>query len=104
MFLNIKILINIVMDAIGKESSNDSSKCSLYNDDHTETSRTVIKESDKNLAHLSVKSQELIGTEQTSAIINGWLSKRQRLTIENSWKRATKVEGITHFFIKLIEN
>uniref|UniRef100_A0A1I7VIL6 GLOBIN domain-containing protein n=1 Tax=Loa loa TaxID=7209 RepID=A0A1I7VIL6_LOALO len=70
------------------EQSNGSSGIPLTNDNST-TFATVVKELAQNIDCLSVDNQS-ITTEQTETKFEGWLSKSQRITIENSWKRATK--------------
>ncbi|VDM22620.1 unnamed protein product [Wuchereria bancrofti] len=70
------------------KQTNDSSPHPLTNDSST-TFATVVKELAQNINYLSMDNQS-ITIEQTETEHKGWLSKSQRITIENSWKRATK--------------
>lgn len=74
------------------EQSNVSSEVPLTNGSST-TSATVVKELTQSVDYLSIDNQS-ITIEQTGTKNKGWLSKSQRITIENSWKRATKVSNL----------
>lgn len=72
------------------EQSNDSSKLSLTTNGTSTAFATVVKELAHNINYLSVDNKPVING-QAEAKNRRWLTKSQRITIENSWNRATKV-------------
>ncbi|VDK86173.1 unnamed protein product [Litomosoides sigmodontis] len=71
------------------EQSNDSSKLQSTTDDGSSTFSAVVKKLATNINYLSLDNEQ-ITNEQTQALHKVWLSKSERVAIENSWNRATK--------------
>lgn len=82
------------------EQSNDSSKLSLTTNNGSSTFATVVKELATNINYLSLNNEPPTTNEQAEAVHKVWLSKSERITIENSWNRATKVScfSLSNFF------
>uniref|UniRef100_A0A2K6W5X9 GLOBIN domain-containing protein n=1 Tax=Onchocerca volvulus TaxID=6282 RepID=A0A2K6W5X9_ONCVO len=68
---------------------NSSSEVPEASDSST-TFATVVKELTENVDYLSVDNQPITMEQTGGTKHRKWLSKSQRVTIENSWKRATK--------------
>ncbi|KAL3981525.1 hypothetical protein ACH3XW_43455 [Acanthocheilonema viteae] len=72
------------------KQSNDSSELPLINNnDNSTTFGTAVKKLAQNIEYLSMNNQP-ITNEQTATKHKEWLSKSQRIKIENSWNRVTK--------------
>uniref|UniRef100_A0A915PL46 Globin family profile domain-containing protein n=1 Tax=Setaria digitata TaxID=48799 RepID=A0A915PL46_9BILA len=77
------------MDVIDEESTDQAEQPSTSSDNPTKFA-SVVKELAQNIDCLSVSNQLAIAEQSSCSRPKTWLTKSQRITIENSWKRATK--------------